>query len=82
MKPPVGSAAHGLLTGEQVRGIFLVTVLLIPADRIRRQRGVVVATMNRLVWAAAAPGATAFLVALAFTGGRSGPGSSRSSQRD
>ena len=30
--------------------------------------------MNRLAWAAAALGATAFLVALAFTGGRGGPG--------
>ncbi|WMT71288.1 hypothetical protein [Bradyrhizobium sp. Ash2021] len=30
--------------------------------------------MSRLAWAAAALGATAFLVALAFTGGRSGPG--------
>jgi hypothetical protein len=35
---------------------------------------VVVAAMNRLVWAAAALGATAFLAALAFTGGRGGPG--------
>jgi hypothetical protein len=35
---------------------------------------VVVATMNRLTWAAAALGATGFLVALAFTGGRGGPG--------
>jgi hypothetical protein len=35
---------------------------------------VVVATMNRLAWAAAALGATAFLLALAFTGGRGGPG--------
>jgi hypothetical protein len=35
---------------------------------------VVVATMNRLAWAAAALGATAFLVTLAFTGGRGGPG--------
>jgi hypothetical protein len=35
---------------------------------------VVVATMNRLAWPAAALGATAFLVALAFTGGRGGPG--------
>jgi hypothetical protein len=35
---------------------------------------VVVATMNRLAWAAAALGATAFLVILAFTGGRGGPG--------
>lgn len=32
------------------------------------------AAVNRLVWAAAALGATAFLVALAFTGGRGGPG--------
>ena len=30
--------------------------------------------MKRLVWAAAAVGATAFLAALAFTGGRGGPG--------
>lgn len=30
--------------------------------------------MNRLAWAAAALGATAFLSALAFTGGRGGPG--------
>jgi hypothetical protein len=30
--------------------------------------------MNRLAWAAAALGATAFLVTLAFTGGRGGPG--------
>ena len=30
--------------------------------------------MNRLVWAAVALGATAFLVALAVSGGRSGPG--------
>jgi hypothetical protein len=30
--------------------------------------------MNRLVWPAAALGAMAFLVTLAFTGGRSGPG--------
>src|SRR3954465_15962872 len=30
--------------------------------------------MNRLAWAAAALGATGFLVALAFTGGRGGPG--------
>src|SRR5207244_12547470 len=44
------------------------------ADSIRRQRDVVVATMNRLAWAAAALGATAFLVTLAFTGGRGGPG--------
>jgi hypothetical protein len=35
---------------------------------------VVVATMNRLAWAAAALCATAFLVTLAFTGGRGGPG--------
>jgi hypothetical protein len=35
---------------------------------------VVVATMNRLAWAAAALGATVFLAALAFTGGRGGPG--------
>jgi hypothetical protein len=35
---------------------------------------VVVATMSRLAWAAAALGATAFLAALAFTGGRGGPG--------
>jgi hypothetical protein len=35
---------------------------------------VVVATMSRLAWAAAALGAIAFLVALAFTGGRGGPG--------
>jgi hypothetical protein len=35
---------------------------------------VVVAAMNRLAWAAAALGATAFLVILAFTGGRGGPG--------
>jgi len=35
---------------------------------------VVVAAMNRLVWATAALGATAFLAALAFTGGRGGPG--------
>jgi hypothetical protein len=35
---------------------------------------VVVAKMNRLAWAAAALGATAFLVTLAFTGGRGGPG--------
>jgi hypothetical protein len=35
---------------------------------------VVVAPMNRLAWAAAALGATAFLVTLAFTGGRNGPG--------
>jgi len=35
---------------------------------------VVVATMSRLAWAVAALGATAFLVALAFTGGRGGPG--------
>jgi hypothetical protein len=33
---------------------------------------VVVATMNRLAWAAAALGATAFLVTLAFTGDRGG----------
>jgi hypothetical protein len=30
--------------------------------------------MNRLAWAVAALGATAFLVTLAFTGGRGGPG--------
>ena len=30
--------------------------------------------MNRLAWAAAALGATGFLAALAFTGGRGGPG--------
>jgi len=30
--------------------------------------------MNRLAWAAGALGATAFLVTLAFTGGRGGPG--------
>ena len=30
--------------------------------------------MNRLAWATAALGATAFLVTLAFTGGRGGPG--------
>ena len=30
--------------------------------------------MSRLAWAAAALGATAFLAALAFTGGRGGPG--------
>ena len=30
--------------------------------------------MNRLAWAAAALGATAFLLALAFSGGRGGPG--------
>jgi hypothetical protein len=35
---------------------------------------VVVATMSRLAWAVAALGAIAFLVALAFTGGRGGPG--------
>jgi hypothetical protein len=35
---------------------------------------VVVATMSRLAWAAAALVATAFLVGLAFTGGRGGPG--------
>jgi hypothetical protein len=35
---------------------------------------VVVAAMNRLAWVAAALGATAFLAALAFTGGRGGPG--------
>jgi hypothetical protein len=35
---------------------------------------VVVAAMNRLAWAAAALGATGFLAALAFTGGRGGPG--------
>jgi hypothetical protein len=35
---------------------------------------VVVATMKRLAWAAVALGATAFLMALAFTGGRGGPG--------
>jgi hypothetical protein len=35
---------------------------------------VVVAAMSRLAWAAAALGAMAFLVALAFTGGRGGPG--------
>jgi Domain of unknown function (DUF4340) len=35
---------------------------------------VVVAAMNRLAWAVAALCATAFLAALAFTGGRSGPG--------
>jgi hypothetical protein len=35
---------------------------------------VVVATMKRLAWASAALGATAFLMALAFTGGRGGPG--------
>jgi len=35
---------------------------------------VVVATMSRLAWAAAALGATAFLGVLAFTGGRGGPG--------
>jgi hypothetical protein len=35
---------------------------------------VVVAAMSRLAWAVAALGATAFLLALAFTGGRGGPG--------
>jgi hypothetical protein len=35
---------------------------------------VVVATMSRLAWAAVALGATAFLVALAISGGRGGPG--------
>jgi hypothetical protein len=35
---------------------------------------VVVATMNRLIWSATALGATGFLVALALTGGRGGPG--------
>jgi hypothetical protein len=35
---------------------------------------VVVATMSRLAWAAAVLVATAFLVGLAFTGGRGGPG--------
>jgi len=35
---------------------------------------VVVATMSRLAWAVAALCATVFLAALAFTGGRSGPG--------
>jgi hypothetical protein len=35
---------------------------------------VVVAAMSRLAWAAAALGATGFLAALAFTGGRGGPG--------
>jgi hypothetical protein len=35
---------------------------------------VVVAAMNRFIWSAAALGATGFLVALALTGGRGGPG--------
>jgi hypothetical protein len=35
---------------------------------------VVVAAMSRLAWATAALGATVFLAALAFTGGRGGPG--------
>jgi hypothetical protein len=34
----------------------------------------VVAAMNRLIWSFAALGATGFLVALALTGGRGGPG--------
>ena len=61
MKPPVEVLPTVSLTGEQMRGIFLVTVLLDSrADRIRRQRDVVVAAMSRLVWAAAALGATGF----------------------
>jgi len=41
---------------------------------MRRRHDVVVATMSRLAWPVAALCATAFLAALAFTGGRGGPG--------
>src|SRR5437879_13571437 len=44
------------------------------ADSVCRRRDVVVAAMSRLAWAAAALGATAFLAALAITGGRGGSG--------
>ena len=75
MKPPIEVLPTVTLTGEQMRSIFIVTVLLMPGlRRVRRRRDVVAAAMNRFAWAAAALAAIAFLATLAFTGGRSGPG--------
>src|SRR4030095_6639873 len=63
--------AHGRTDARHLSGHGFVDPR---AHSIRRDRDVVVAAMNRLAWAAAALGATGFLAALAFTGGRGGPG--------